>query len=145
MVQANKQPLFSPFFTFLTAIQPTSLSHNPMEKFMLIIKGGEPDINVLGQAAYQAHMQKWTVYTQKLIERGQFLAGDGLLEGGKLVQGTEHEQFVTDGPFAEAAEIVGGYYIVQAPDIQAACEIAKGAPSFELGGKVEVRPLMPGM
>ena len=48
---------------------------------------------------------------------------------------------VTDGPFVESKEIVGGYSIVQADTIDAAAELAKGCPGLLCGGKVEVRPL----
>ena len=48
---------------------------------------------------------------------------------------------VTDGPFIEVKEIVGGYSIVQADTLDAAAELAKGCPIFLRGGSVEVRPL----
>ena len=48
---------------------------------------------------------------------------------------------VTDGPFVEAKEIVGGFTIVQADSIDGAAEIAKGCPCLLTGGRVEVRPL----
>jgi len=48
---------------------------------------------------------------------------------------------VTDGPFIEAKELVGGYLIVNAKDINEAVEISKGCPIFDLDGKLEVRPI----
>jgi len=50
---------------------------------------------------------------------------------------------VTDGPFAEAKDIVGGYLVVTAKDLAEAYEIAKGCPAPDEGGSVEVRGLAP--
>ena len=55
--------------------------------------------------------------------------------------GRHAKKVVTDGPFVESKEIVGGYSIVQADTIDAAAELAKGCPGLLVGGKVEVRPL----
>jgi hypothetical protein len=49
---------------------------------------------------------------------------------------------VTDGPFAETKEVFGGYYLLDAADIDAALEVAKRIPAARLGGSVEVRPLV---
>jgi len=49
---------------------------------------------------------------------------------------------VTDGPFAEAKDIIGGYTIVQAQDLTQAVELTAGCPIFDLGGAVEVRPIL---
>ena len=49
---------------------------------------------------------------------------------------------MTDGPFAEAKDVIGGYTIVEASDIDQAVELSKGCPIFEDGGAVEVRPIM---
>jgi hypothetical protein len=49
---------------------------------------------------------------------------------------------VTDGPFAETKEVFGGYYLLDADDIDAALEVAKRIPAARLGGSVEVRPLV---
>ena len=51
------------------------------------------------------------------------------------------QKVVTDGPFVEAKEVVGGFSIVQASSIDAAAELAKGCPVLLVGGEVEVRPL----
>lgn len=65
--------------------------------------------------------------------------GEALTPEGKVVQ---TDLTITDGPYAETREMVGGYTLVEAPDIEAAAEHAKGCPIFASGGKVEVRPIM---
>ena len=64
--------------------------------------------------------------------------GDALTMEGCVVHANK---VVTDGPFVESKEIVGGYSIVQADTLAAAAELAKGCPGLLVGGKVEVRPL----
>lgn len=56
-----------------------------------------------------------------------------------MVKGTQ--KAVTDGPFAEAKDVVGGFTLIQTRDLEQAVEISKGCPILELGGSVEVRPI----
>ena len=65
-------------------------------------------------------------------------AGDALKPEGRVVNA---KKVVTDGPFLEAKEVVGGYSIVRADTIDAAAEFAKGCPILLTGGTVEVRQL----
>jgi hypothetical protein len=66
--------------------------------------------------------------------------GHPLEETGKLVKGKQ--KTVTDGPFAEAKDVIGGYTLIEARDIDQAVELSKGCPIFEVEGAVEVRPVM---
>jgi hypothetical protein len=58
------------------------------------------------------------------------------------VRSHDGESVMTDGPFAETKEVFGGFYLVQADDLDAALEIAQRVPVVRLGGSVEVRPLI---
>ena len=109
-----------------------------MEKFMYLFKGGMDPASVSPEAM-QANMQKWMGWMQKLSQDGTMVAGEPLERTGKKVSGTK--KVVTDGPFAEAKEMVGGYLIVNAKDINHAVEISKGCPIFEMDGDIEVRPV----
>jgi len=51
------------------------------------------------------------------------------------------QKAVTDGPFAEAKDVVGGFTLIQARDLEQAAELSKGCPILEIGGSVEVRPI----
>ena len=66
--------------------------------------------------------------------------GQPLEHNGKLVKG--RQKIVTDGPFAETKDIVGGFTLVEARDLEQAVELSKGCPIFEVDGAVEVRPVM---
>jgi hypothetical protein len=89
----------------------------------------------------QRSLEKWGNWIQGLAKAGTFKGGEPLEEGGKVVTGTR--RLVTDGPFAESKEIVGGYLIVTAKNVDEATEISKGCPIFEEGGSVEVRAIRP--
>ena len=86
-------------------------------------------------------MQKWMAWIQELGSNGHLKdPGQPLERTGKVVQGAG--KIVTDGPYAEAKDLIGGYSLVQADDLAHAAEISKGCPIFDVGGLVEVRPVM---
>ncbi len=111
-----------------------------MEKFMLLFRGGEHHAyNAEVSQAAKDNMQKWINWMQALAEKGMLVGGEPLQPEGKQVNGTK--KVVSDGPYAEAKEIIGGYLIVNAKDINDAVEISMGCPIFDEDGKVEVRQL----
>jgi hypothetical protein len=109
-----------------------------MEKFMYLFRGGDSN-TAQSPEAMQAHMQKWMAWMGDLSQKGLFIAGEPLQKTGKQVNGTK--KVITDGPFVEAKEAVGGYLIVNARDIDHAVEISKGCPILEVDGKIEVRQI----
>jgi hypothetical protein len=54
----------------------------------------------------------------------------------------DDEVLVTDGPFADTKEVFGGYYLVEAPDLDGALELAGRVPALRMGGSVEIRPVV---
>lgn len=113
-----------------------------MPKYLLIIKGGEPNPEVMGQEDFNAHMGRYMALTERLRTEGIFLAGEGLDPAGKTVAGGHGKPVITDGPLPEAGELIGGFYLVEAKDEAHATELALAIPALELGGVVEVRPVM---
>ena len=109
-----------------------------MNDFLLIYRGSAPPASP-DQA--QQRMQKWTTWLKELSEQGHVRdAGHPLEQTGKTVKG--HSKHITDGPYAETKDIIGGYSIIAARDLGHAAELSKGCPIFEFGGQVEVRPIM---
>ncbi len=105
-----------------------------MEKFAFLFHGSRgPE----SPEVMQSHMQKWLDWVEKLRKEGKYLAGEPLLPGGKKVAGSNKK--VTDGPFTEAKDIIGGFFIVNANNYDEAVEIAKDCPDYNFGGTVEVR------
>jgi len=89
----------------------------------------------------QEVMQLWMAWMQDLAKGGHMKERGQPLEGtGKVVSGAQRT--ITDGPYAEAKDLVGGYTIILAKDLDQAAELSKGCPVFDRGGSVEVRPVM---
>jgi hypothetical protein len=111
-----------------------------MEKFMFIFQGGMSSDTKQSPEDMQAHMGKWMAWIDKLSKDGKYVAGEPLLPGGKLISGTNKK--VTDGPYTEGKEVVGGFFIINAADLNEAVTIAKDCPDYEFGGSVQVRQVM---
>jgi hypothetical protein len=110
-----------------------------MAKFLFIYRGGNETEASMTPEEMQQNMQKWGAWIGEAMAKGWMLnPGDALTREGCVV---DARKIVTDGPFVESKEIVGGYSIVQAETLHAAAELAKGCPGLMFGGKVEVRPL----
>jgi hypothetical protein len=91
----------------------------------------------------QQLFQKWMTWIAGMKAKGQYLAGDPLEDTpGKVLRGPRGAQ-VTDGPFAEAKEIVGGYMLIAAKSFAEAVKISKDCPGLDVGGCVEIRQVMP--
>lgn len=111
-----------------------------MEKFMFLFRGGVNHAhNAADSEAAAKNMQKWMQWMGSLQQQGFMAGADPLQPTGKVVSGTK--KVVTDGPYAEVKEMVGGYVMVNANDINHAVELSKGCPIFEENGTVEVRPV----
>ena len=111
-----------------------------MKDFMMIFMG--PDYNLLGLSPEetQARMGNWFAWHEKMEAKGIVKYGEALHTGGRHITGKN--AVVSDGPFAEGKELIGGYYVIKAENIDAATEIAKDYPDFDLDGTVEIREVM---
>jgi hypothetical protein len=109
-----------------------------MEKFMLIFHGGMPQDSSPEQM--QANMNKWMAWVDKLAKSGVYAGGEALLPGGKLVKGSVTG--ITDGPYTEGKEVVGGYFIVNANNYDEAIAICSDYPDYGYGGSIQVRQVM---
>ena len=102
---------------------------------MFIFYGG--DATHLSPEAQQAQMEKWFAWVDKLTQEKRYVGGEALLPTGKKISGPK--KVITDGPFTESKEVVGGYFVVLAKNLDEAIEIAKDCPDYNLEGTVEVR------
>jgi hypothetical protein len=112
-------------------------------QYLLLIYENEAAAAKRGEAGMQAMMNEYRAFTQSIIQGGHFKAGDALqptstattvtVRGGKTL--------TTDGPFAETREQLGGYYLIEAKDLDEAIAIAARVPSAKVGS-IEVRPVM---
>ena len=109
-----------------------------MEKFMLIFQGGMPGER--SPEEMQASMGKWMAWIDKLAKADRYVAGEPLMPGGKCITGSAAG--VSDGPFTEGKEVVGGFFIIKASGYDEAVEICADYPDFGNGGSIQLRQVM---
>jgi hypothetical protein len=108
-----------------------------MSEFTLLFRGRDA---TMSPEQMQKTTEKWMAWFKELGAKGHIKdLGHPLEHAGKVVTGKA--KIVNDGPFAEAKDVVGGFTIILASDLEHAAELAKGCPIFEVGGSVEVRPI----
>lgn len=111
-----------------------------MPKFLFIYRNSEEAESVAPTPEeIQELMTAWGDWMQSAAaHQGEFHGGDGLQPGGQLV---DSAGIVSDGPYVESKEVVGGYNILEAASYEVAVKIAKECPVLAQGGNVEVREL----
>ena len=112
-------------------------------KYLLALISEEGGMEDASPEEMKAVMDRWDAYSREVVNNGAFLAGEGLQPSAtastvKIEQGKEPT--VTDGPFAESKEQLGGFYLLECKDLDEALDYAKKIP-FQ-SGSVEVRPVM---
>jgi hypothetical protein len=110
-----------------------------MKDFMFIFRNG-PELLGYSPEQMQQHMQKWFAWIEELRAKNIYVAGEPLTPAGKVVKGAK--ALVTDGPFTESKELVGGFFIIKAASLEEATAIAKGCPDLQINGSVEIREVM---
>ena len=111
-------------------------------KYLLLIYGQESDWANMAPAQGAAMMEEFGKFTQELSASGKNLGGNRLKDvaSATTVRVRDGKRLVTDGPFAETKEQLGGYYLVEAKDLDEAIAIAAKIPSARVGS-IEVRPV----
>ena len=107
---------------------------------MMIFIGADYQELGLSPEELQQRMGKWFAWGQKMESQGILKGGEALVPSIKRVIGKDRT--VSDGPFADIKEIVGGYYTVSAENADAVVKIAQDYPDYDLGGTVEIREIM---
>jgi hypothetical protein len=112
-------------------------------QYLLLIYRNEAELGKMGPADRKQMMAEYGAYTQSIIQGGHFKAGDGLqpTSTATTVRVREGKTLTTDGPFAETREQLGGYYLVDAKDLDTALGLAARIPGAKTGS-IEVRPVM---
>jgi hypothetical protein len=112
-------------------------------KYMMLIYSDEQRWAKLDPAEWQRIGGAYMKFTQEIQDSGHYLAGAPLqpTSTATSVRIRDSENLVTDGPFAETREQLGGYYLVEASDLDEAIGIAQRIPSAGFG-TIEVRPVM---
>ena len=111
-------------------------------QYLLMIYRNEADLGKMDAAARKKVTAEYGTFTQSIIQSGHFKAGDGLqpTSTATTVRVRDGKTLTTDGPFAETREQLGGYYLVEAKDLDTALAIAAKIPGARFGS-IEVRPI----
>lgn len=111
-------------------------------KYMLLIYDEEKKFDTMPQSDLQKMIEDYGKFTQMVKENGQHQASGRLqpTANATTVRLRDGKRLVTDGPFAETREQLGGYYLVDAKNLDEAIDIAAQIPSAQ-AGSIEVRPL----
>jgi len=113
-------------------------------QFLLMIYDQEADFEKMSQQEQVAIYQEYRTLVDELKEKKMYIGGNPLkpTNTGKTVRVRHGKKGVTDGPFAETKEQLGGYFLVEVKDVDEAVEIAARIPTAR-NGSIEVRPILP--
>ena len=112
-------------------------------RYALLIYASEQEWATQTEEQSQAAYQEYMAFTKDIVDRGIYQSGEALqaTATATTVRVRDGETLTTDGPFAETKEQLGGFYVVEAKDLDEAVEIAARIPDVR-GGSIEVRPVM---
>lgn len=111
-----------------------------MPNYMLLLHEQPSDFADFSAEDIQRVIHEYMAWRNEIQENGSYVSSAKLRdEGGKHLSGSNGDFRVTDGPYTEAKEVIGGYFIVSAPDYDEAAKIASGCPHLRYGGRIELR------
>lgn len=109
--------------------------------YLLIFRESSPErYLVMSEAERRVALQQWNEWCATLAAQGTLQEGNPLENVGRVVSGARRPALL-DGPFAEAKELIGGYFLITAASLDEATAIAEGCPNLEHGMTIEVRPV----
>ncbi len=111
-------------------------------QYMILIAASEADENAMSEEAMGQLMGAYGAYTEAMVQAGVLVAGERLqpVATATTVRVRDGKTSVLDGPYVEAREQLGGFYIIEVPDLDAALGWAARCPSAAYGS-IEVRPI----
>jgi hypothetical protein len=115
-----------------------------MPQYILLLHEAPSDFSNVSAEEMQQIIGEYVAWRRKIETEGKYAGSNKLREdGGRHVSMRNGKARVVDGPYAEAKEILGGYFIVSAADYDEAVETSKGCPHLKYGGWIEVREIEP--
>ena len=115
-----------------------------MKTYMLIVRDVPADFDGLDAEAMAAIVARYRAWADALAERGRLAGGEKLADGGgRVVRGNGGRVAISDGPFAEAREVVGGYFLLRAEDEEDALRLLHDHPHLATRGSLELREVQP--
>jgi hypothetical protein len=113
-----------------------------MPKYMLLLHDDPSVFTSMSPEEMQKALEKYMAWGNKLRTSGILLASDKLTdEPGRVMRGKNGQVRVTDGPYSETKEVLGGYYAIEAASYDEAMDRARDCPHLAYGGTIEVRQI----
>lgn len=111
-----------------------------MPKYMLLLHDDPSTFSALSPGDIQKVIEKYIAWGTRLVEAGIITESAKLTEEpGRVVRGQGPAMRITDGPYSETKEVLGGYYTIVADSYEHAAERAADCPHLEYGGTIEIR------
>ena len=115
-----------------------------MPNYMLLLHEEPMDYSQFSAEEIEAVIGEYVAWRHKVEADGKYVGGEKLKDsGGKRLAGYGAEFRVTDGPYTEAKEVIGGYFTISADNFDEAVKIAEGCPHLKFGGRIELRETEP--
>jgi hypothetical protein len=115
-----------------------------MARYVLFLHEDPADWAAVSPEEIQRVIEEYGAWSAALEVAGKLVGGHKLAdEGGRIVARRAGKTLVTDGPYGEAREVIGGLFVVQADGYDEAAEIARGCPALGYGTRIEIREIEP--
>ena len=113
----------------------------PSSAYLLVIRESSPEsYETMMPEQRRQSMREWNEWVDGLVARGRVQLGHPLAPEGRIVSGARGQRIV-DGPFAEAKEVIGGFFLLSAESIDDATALVQQCPSLQHGMTIEIRPI----
>jgi hypothetical protein len=111
-----------------------------MAKYLLLLHDNPAAFSNVSPEQMQKVIEKYMAWGDRLRTKGVLQGSNKLTEDpGRVMRSKDGQVRVTDGPYSEGKEVLGGYYLIEAPGYEEAIEFARDCPHLEYGGTIEVR------
>ena len=111
-----------------------------MPQYMLLLHEFPRDMSSVSPEDMQAVIAEYSAWSERLAAAGKFQGGQKLTnEGGRSISATGDSLSVTDGPYNETKEVIGGFFTIEAADYDEAVALCQDSPHLKFGGRIEVR------
>lgn len=113
-----------------------------MANFLLLLHEAPADFSGVSAEEIQGIIAEYSAWRDDLIARNLFVGGQKLKdEGGRNLTANKGNVQVVDGPYSEAKEVLGGFFMIEADDYDGAVAISKECPHLKYGGRIELREI----
>ena len=113
-----------------------------MPKYMLLLHDNMSELSKMSPDEMQRIIARYNAWSEKMGRTGKLVGGEKLTdEGGKHITAKGGKMTVKDGPYAEAKEVIGGYFLIEAKDYAEAAKLCEDCPHLALNGRIELRAI----